>query len=187
MPPVELSTFIALLRGINVGGGNRLPMADLRALCADLGWFEVQTYVASGNVVFRASGSGGELEEALERAITDRFGLSIVTIVRTAPTWATYVASNPFPEASEAQPSRLMLALSKYQPKEDAVPVLQARAVDGERVARAGDALWIHYAGGAARSKISPGLIDRSAGSPVTTRNWRTVLRLHAMAQTYQS
>jgi uncharacterized protein (DUF1697 family) len=187
MPLVEPSTFIALLRGINVGGGNRLPMADLRAMCADLGWLDAQTYVASGNVLFRATGTAGGLEEALERTITDRFGLTIATIVRTAPTWASLGASNPFPEASEAQPNGVMLALSKHPPREEAVHDLQARAMDGERVARTGDALWIHYAGGAARSKISPGLLDRSVGSPVTTRNWRTVLRLHAMAQAYQS
>ena len=71
-----------------------------------------------------------------------------------------------------------MLALAKAPPSSDAVQALQERAANGERVVRTGDALWIHYAGGAGRSKLSPALLDRLVGSPMTTRNWRTVLKV---------
>ena len=74
-----------------------------------------------------------------------------------------------------------MLALCGAPPNEDAVDLLLHRAADGERITRVGDALWIHYAGGAGRSKLSPAILDRAAGSPVTTRNWRTVLKLAEM------
>lgn len=175
--------YVALLRGINVGGHNKVPMAELRALCAELGWEEVQSYVQSGNLVFESAGPPARLETELERAIERRFELSIAVIVRAAADWPAYVAGNPFPGASESAPNAVMLALSKAPPKAGAVEGLLERAADGERVERVGDAHWIHYAGGSARSKISPGLLDRLVGSPVTTRNWRTVLKLDELAR----
>lgn len=178
-----MPTHLALLRGINVSGRNRIPMADLQALCRELGWTEVTTYIQSGNVAFRAEGTAGSLEEALERGIERRFGLQIPVLVRAAEEWPAYVRGNPFPEASEREPNLVMLALSKLAPKEDAAERLQERAADGERVARVGDALWIHYAGGAGRSRLSPALLDRLAGSCVTARNWRTVLKLEELAK----
>jgi len=180
MPP---PTSIALLRGINVGGRTRIPMAELRALCAGLGWEDVRTYIQSGNVVFRAGAAAPALEEALERAVERRFGFPVPVIVRAAAEWPAYVEGNPFPEASGAEPNRVMLALSKAPPREEAVEGLRERAADGERIERVGDALWIHYAQGSGRSKLTPALLDRAAGSPVTTRNWRTVLQLGELAR----
>jgi uncharacterized protein (DUF1697 family) len=75
-----------------------------------------------------------------------------------------------------------MLALSKAPPKSEAVEGLRERAVGGERIVRVGDALWIHYGSGVAKSKLSPALFDRLVGSPVTARNWRTVLKLSELA-----
>lgn len=176
-------TFLALLRGINVGGV-RIPMAELRALCEeDLGWGEVRTYIQSGNVIFEADGDAAGHEEALERAVADRFGRSVPVLVRAAADWPGYVASNPFPGASEREANLVMLALSKEPPKPDAVEALLERAAGGERVARAGGALWIHFASGSARSKLTPTVLDRLVGSPVTTRNWRTVLKLDELVR----
>jgi uncharacterized protein (DUF1697 family) len=180
MPP---ATFLALLRGINVGGRNRLPMAELRSLCEGLGWEDVRTYIQSGNLVFRAAAPAGRLEADLESGIEHRFGLAIPTMVRAAADWPAYVSGNPFPEASEREPNLVMLALSKAPPGPDAVEKLRGRASGGEHIVRVGDALWIHYAGGAARSRLSPALLDRLVGSPVTTRNWRTVLELDRLVR----
>jgi uncharacterized protein (DUF1697 family) len=175
--------WIALLRGINVGGRNPVPMDDLRALCAGLGWTEARSYIQSGNLVFRARDGAGELETRLEEAVERRFGLAIPVLVRTAAEWRGYVESNPFPEVAASAPGLLMLALSREPPLAGAAEALRERAADGERIAEAGGALWIHYAGGAGRSRISPGLLDRVVGSAVTTRNWRTVEALAAMAE----
>lgn len=175
------TSFIALLRGINVGGANRVPMAELRELCAELGWSDVRTYIASGNVVFGASGPEGELATALEEAIRRRFDLHVPVIVRTASHWERYVRGNPFGETPEAEAKHVMLGVSKAPPAASALETLRARATGGERVERVGDALWIHYAAGVARSKLSPGMLDRAVGSPVTTRNWRTVVKLGEM------
>lgn len=180
---MHLAPFIALLRGINVGGRNKVPMAELRALCAELGWGDVRSYIQSGNLVFRAGGPPASLETELEQGIEERFGLSIPVLVRAAADWPAYVRGNPFPEASRSTPNHVLLALSKAPPSPDAAERLLERALDGERVARVADALWIHYAGGAGRSKLSPALLDRFVGSPVSARNWRTVLELQELAR----
>lgn len=171
-------TWIALLRGVNVSGRNKLPMADLRAWCAGLGWQAVQTYIQSGNVMFQADAAQPALEDALERAITTHVGLSIAVIVRAVASWPAYVRGNPYPEAARDEPNLVMLALSKAPPRPDAVTALRERATSGERIIQVGDALWIHYAAGVGRSRLSPALFDRLVGSPVTARNWRTVLKL---------
>ncbi len=177
-----MQRFIALLRGINVSGQNKIPMAELRAVCATMGWENVQSYIQSGNLIFYAETTVAEQEADLEAAIAQHFGLTIRVIVRAAAHWPAYVQSNPFPAAAEATPNLLMLALAKRQPKPDAVAGLQERAAAGEQIAQVGDALWIHYPAGAGRSKLSPALFDRLVGSPVTSRNWRTVLKLHALS-----
>ena len=179
MPPAR---FVALLRGINVGGRNSIPMLELRSLCLNLRWADVHTYIQSGNVIFRAAAPAATLEGELEQAIERRFGLSVPVMVRAAADWTRYFGSNPFPEASASEPNLVMLALAKAPPKGGAVQGLQERATSGERIVQAGDALWIHYAGGAGRSKLSPAVLDRLVGSPVTTRNWRTVIKLKELA-----
>jgi uncharacterized protein (DUF1697 family) len=171
---------VALLRAVNVGG-RKLPMAELRALCATLGWTDIATYIQSGNVVFRASGEAEEIEQALERAIANAYGYEAPVLVRTAAQWAHYPPGNPFPQAANDEPNRLMLLLSKRPPNADAEAIIQARATAGEQVRRAGDALWIHFPEGSGTSKLTPSLIDRAIGSPATSRNYRTVTVLKEM------
>lgn len=176
------STQIALLRGINVGGHNKIKMAELRSLCGEIGWADTQSYIQSGNLVFSASGKRADLEAELERRIEDRFGLAIPVIVRAATDWSKCLSSNPFPEASAKEPNHVLLLLSKARPQADVVAELRARATGGELIERAGDALWVHFGGGVAGSKLTAALLDRLVGSTVTSRNWRTVLKLAEMA-----
>ncbi|HEY1145691.1 MAG TPA: DUF1697 domain-containing protein [Allosphingosinicella sp.] len=176
-----MDRFVALLRGINVGGHNKVSMADLRAVGEGLGWSDVSTYIQSGNLIFGAAGKVDALESALEAALAERFGVAVAVIARTAPQWAGHVASNPFPEAAEAEPNRLMLCLAKKTPRADCDAALQEKARDGEKVRLVGATLWIHYPARAGQSRLSPSLIDRLVGSPVTARNVRTALKLEAM------
>ena len=173
--------WVALIRGINVGASRKLPMAELREECVKLGWADVATYIQSGNLVFSAPGTARELETRLEQAISEHFGLDVPVIVRKGFDWARYTQT-PFPEAACAEPNRLMLMLSKKPPAADAASAIQERARDGERVALAGDAVWIHYPAGSGTSRLSPSLLDRLIGSPATSRNCRTILKLAEMA-----
>jgi uncharacterized protein (DUF1697 family) len=176
-----MARFIALLRGINVGGRAKIPMAELRKLCAELGWTGVATYIQSGNLVFEAAGKAPSLEAKLEKALDAEFGFAAAVIVRTAAELNGVAEANPFPKEGEGEPNRLLVGLSKDKPKAGAAEALQARAVAGERVRQAGGALWFHYPQGVGTSKLTPSLIDRIVGSPLTARNWRTILKLREM------
>jgi uncharacterized protein (DUF1697 family) len=177
-----MGRMVALLRAVNVGG-RKLPMAELRALCADLGWTDVATYIQSGNVVFTAPGKAEAVAAVLEDAIEKRFGLDVPVIVRGKKEWADYPGLNPFPQAAKDEPNKLHILLSKRPPASDAAETIQARARAGERVKQAGDALWLHYPEGAGTSKLTPSLIDRAIGSPGTARNYNTLMRLKEMLE----
>jgi uncharacterized protein (DUF1697 family) len=171
---------VALLRAVNVGG-RKVPMAELRALCAGIGWGDVATYIQSGNVVFTADGTDAAIEAALEKAIAKAFGFEAPVIVRSAGKWSAYAGTTPFPTAAKDEPNRLMLLLSKHSPAEGAEEIIQARAQHGEQVRHAGDAIWIHFPSGQADSKLTPAAIDKAIGSPATGRNYNTVLKLQEM------
>lgn len=187
-------TSVLLLRGVNVGGHRKVPMAELRAVCGEIGFANVRTYLASGNVVAEVprSGSGaaaarGECSavnaaKALEAAIEVRFGFAVDVIARRADDWGAYLADNPFPEQSAVQPNRVMLLLANRVPAAGAVEAIRERAGTGEIVQGVRDGIWIYYAEGAADTKITPASIDKAVGGPTTSRNWRTVQALHEMA-----
>jgi uncharacterized protein (DUF1697 family) len=177
-----MARLIALLRAVNVGG-RKLPMAGLRALCGELGWEDVETYIQSGNLVFTAAGRPEALEAKLESAIRERFGFHSDVMIRSAGQWAALLEANPFAEASKAEPNRVLAGLAKGKLAPGAAEAVAARASAGERVELAGGALWFHYPAGVGTSKLTPSLIDRAAGSPVTARNWRTMVRLGEMAE----
>jgi uncharacterized protein (DUF1697 family) len=177
-----MGRMVALLRAVNVGG-RKLPMAELRALCAELGWTDVATYIQSGNVVFSAPGKAEAIEAALEAAIGKRFGLDVPVIVRSKAQWAEYPGLNPFPDIAKDAPARLMLVLTKRPPIKGAAEVVEARARDGEQVRQTGDALWFHFPNGAGKSKLTPSLVDRAIGSPGTARNYNTVMKLKEMLE----
>jgi uncharacterized protein (DUF1697 family) len=177
-----MTTFIALLRGINVGGHKKIAMAELRALCADCGCASVQSYIQSGNLVFASPGAEAAIAADLEAAIAARFGFAVDVLVRSAQKWPTLRKGNPFPQATATEPNLVLMALAKRSPHKEAVAALREHARSGERIESAGEAIWFHFPQGVARSKLSPALIDRLVGSPVTARNVRTVDKLAELA-----
>lgn len=173
-----MTTYVALLRGINVGGHRKVPMAGLRAVCAEAGFGDVRSYIQSGNLVLDGAGAPAETEGVLETAIARRFGFAVDVIARTAAQWHNYVASNPLSEAAAAAPSRVMLVLSRPPLDAAAVERLRDRAAGGEAIVAVDDVLWIHFPDGAGHSKLAAAL----GRQPSTARNWRTVLKLAGMA-----
>ncbi len=174
-----MTTFIALLRGINVGGNRKLAMGALRELCTASGLNDVRSYVNSGNLVFTAEGTPEGQEARIEAAIEKHFGFKVDVIVRSAREWSAYVHSNPFPELAQKHPNFVMLMVPKRPLGRDAVEKLRAKIAGDEQVEQALDVLWIYYAQGAGRSKLA---VTSLGKIPVTTRNWRTVLKLDEMA-----
>lgn len=181
---LHLRGYVALLRGINVGGHNQVSMARLKEVVGALGWLNVQSYIRSGNVVFQAPEAAADVESKLERAIEKEFGVTICVIVREAAAWPQHVKQNPFLKAAKEAPNSLYLCLSKSPPNKDSAGKLQERGIAGEQVKLIGDAVWIHFLSGMGKTKLSPALMDRLIGSPVTARNWRTVLKLKELAAT---
>jgi uncharacterized protein (DUF1697 family) len=172
---------VALLRGVNVGGHRRVPMADLRDLATGLGFGDVATYVASGNLVYATDLGPAAAAAGLAGAIERRFGFPVDVVARTAAQWGRHAKGCPFPAAAAREPGRVLLVLSRDAPSRDGVAALAGWAAAGERVASAAGAVWIHYAGGVGRSKLTPALLDRLLGSPCTARNWTTVVALRAL------
>lgn len=178
-----MTLWVALMRGINVGSTRKLPMAELRAMCVEMGWENPETYIQSGNLIVDAPGGATSVREALEKGIAERFGHSRVdVIVRAAKDWKAYEQSNPFAEDTNALPKLVHLCLSRDPLKHGVAEALRERAVAGERIEVAGGALWIDFAdSGVAKSKLTPAYIDKSAGSPVTARNWNSVRKISEM------
>lgn len=170
---------IALLRGINVGGNRKVPMADLKALAANLGFKDVENYIQSGNLVFDSKENATQSEALLEKAIEKKFGFFVDVIVRDAKQWNAFLKT-PFSEAAKARPHLLHLGLTKSAFTAGAEAAIRERATH-EKVKVVGQALWIDFADGVARSKLTPAFLDRVLGSTVTMRNWKTVQRLFEM------
>jgi uncharacterized protein (DUF1697 family) len=173
-----MAKYVALLRGINVGGHRKVPMARLKAVAGQLGLGAPRTYVASGNLVFSADTGAGDLEARLEKAIEREFGFAVDVIVRSAAEWTALAEGNPFPEESEASPNLVMMTIGKRPATDADVAALRPRAAANERVERHGEALWIWFGDGAGRSKLGAGSPGRDIW---TARNWRTVATLRDM------
>ena len=170
--------YVALLRGVNVGGHRKVPMDALRELASGLGLKSSRTYLASGNLLFESDEDAGQLERRIETAIAERFGFGVDVLVRSAAQWSAYCAGNPMPEESADTPNFVMMTIGKRPATDADVEALAKKAGANERVERAGDAIWTWFGDGAGRSKIGAAPTGREVW---TTRNWRTVQALAEM------
>jgi uncharacterized protein (DUF1697 family) len=173
---------VGLLRGINVAGQKKVPMAELRELATSIGLGDVKTYIQSGNLVFHSGLSESKTAAALESAIAEHFGFEVEVVVCSGVKWLGYAAKSPFPDAEEERPKTLLLGVSKSGPSKDAVETVMGYAVN-ERAAVLAGALWIDFVDGSGKSKIRPAVLQRALGPSATTRNWRTVQTLGDMVR----
>jgi uncharacterized protein (DUF1697 family) len=178
---VALTTFVALLRGVNVGGHKAVAMADLRAFLAELGYASPRSLLQSGNLVFEGEGAGPVVEARLEGEAEARLGLKTDFMVRTAAEWAGIIAANPLAAEAERDPSHLLVMVFKGAPEPSALSALEAAVPGRERVHGHGRELYIVYPDGIGTSKLTGQLIERRLGLRGTGRNWNTVLKLAAL------
>ena len=177
-----MTVHVALLRAVNVGGQNRIAMADLRALATGLGFANPRTVLQSGNLAFEADGSGAELEARLESETGNRLGVETDYFVRSADEWRRIVADNPFRDEAADDPGHLLVMPLKATPAKDRVDALQA-SITGREIVRSGERhLYLVYPDGIGRSKLTAQRIDKALGTRGTARNWNTVLKLMALA-----
>jgi uncharacterized protein (DUF1697 family) len=167
-----LPRFVGLLRGVNVGGKNKLPMGELRTLFESLGHREVSTFIQSGNVIF--TGTEPVTPEQLETAIANRFGIEITVMLRTPAELECVVKRNPFPSGD---PSKLHVGFMAEKPLAAAVAKLDRERFRPDEFAVRDAELYLYLPNGMARTKL-PGYLDRQLKIPTTVRNWNTVNKL---------
>ena len=177
-----MTTCIALLRAINLGAHNAVPMADLREFVTRLGFGRVQSLLQTGNLVFQSDGRAGEqLERLLEVEAKRRLRLETDFFVRSGQEWQAVIRRNPFPKEASSDPAHLLVLFLKDAPDAKSVKGLQA-ANTGPEVARAvGKQLYVVYPDGIGRSRLTNAVIEKRLGTRGTGRNWNTVMKLGAL------
>ena len=170
-------SWVALLRGINLGPRNKISMADLKELFADLGAEDVETYVQSGNVLFRSSDARDDLVRAIENEIDKRLGLQVTVLLRTDAELAKLVADNPFGE-DEPEATKLHVTFLAERPDRSRAAALDEEQFAPDRFRVTPDAVYLHCPNGYGRSKLSNAFFEKQLGVAATTRNWRTVTTL---------
>jgi len=175
---------IALLRAVNVGGRNRLPMTDLREVASDLGFHAIQTYVQSGNLVFATDRVDLlPIEPQLRAAIFEKSGVETDVFLRSLDEWQLVIRQNPFEAFAHSNPSRFAVVFLTQSPEGDAVAQLKASVKGNESIEVVGRHAYVCYPDGMGDSKLTIGVMEAELAVRGTARNWNTVLRLLNLAQ----
>ena len=175
-----MTAYVAMLRGINVGGHAKVAMADLRHEFADLGYDDVRTYIQSGNVLFEASASASALLAAIERRLEARFALPIKVVLRTHAQLAGVVDRNPL-RGGGREPARLHVTFLASKPPAARVAGLDDTAFAPDEFRVVGREVYLHCPGGYGNTKLNNAFFERKLGVGATTRTWKTVTTLRGM------
>ena len=174
-------TYVALLRGINVGGRKKVSMADLRALVEAVGAEDVATHLQSGNVILRSREPAAALGPAIEAAIERELGIDVTVVLRTGAQLRKVVGGNPL-AGRESDPKKLHVAFLAETPERSRVAKLDPARAEPDVFHVAGREIYLHYPNGYGRSKLTNAWLEQQLGVAATTRNWRTVTRLAELA-----
>ena len=187
-----LCTWVALLRGVNVGKAQRVPMETLRSLLAGMGCTQVRTLLNSGNSVFRAPGPATSaralaLASGLVQALRSELKLEVPVVVKSAAQWAALVDGNPFGgagggSATVRDPSRLLVALTQDEGSLQALQRIEGLVSLPEAFTVGPHAAYLHCPDGILDSHAGQALLGK-VGQAVTSRNWATTLKIQALAR----
>jgi len=176
-------TYIAMLRGINVGGNKRVEMSRLRASCEALGFEKVQTYIQSGNVIFQAGKSStSTLSRTMEEKLLADFGFSVSVITRTSEEMGEAIQNNPFLGKKGIDPAKLHITFLSQAPPTAELKKLDILATKSEQSRCRGREIYLYLPDGQARTKLTNNAIEKALSLTATTRNWNTVNQLYRMA-----
>jgi uncharacterized protein (DUF1697 family) len=178
-----MTTYIAVLRAINLGPHNRIAMADLRDMLGKLKFGDPKTLLLSGNAVFTSGiTSSAALEQQLEAASTKHLKVTTDYFVRSAAEWQAIIKGNPFPSEAKSDPGHLLMMCLRHAPAPAAVKALQEKIKGREVVKAKGKHAYFVYPDGVGRSKLTIAVIEKTLGTRGTARNWNTVLKLGELA-----
>ncbi|NPV02943.1 MAG: DUF1697 domain-containing protein [Brevinematales bacterium] len=175
-----MATYISLLRGVNVGGKNRVRMDELARLYESMGYSRVRTYIQSGNVLFdSAEKDTGLLQREIEGQIASALGLDVRALIRTRDELRGVIARNPFGAEYHDQ---LYVAFLSAAPENPPMDALEKLKDEREQFVIYGKEIYIYYHNGAGTTKFSNTALEKKLGLVSTTRNWNTVNQLAAMS-----
>jgi uncharacterized protein (DUF1697 family) len=178
---------ICLLRGVNVGGHNMIKMHTLRALCESLGHCDVQTYVQSGNVVFRTKERDvAKVAKKIEDAIEKQHGFRPDIILRTAAEMREVIARNPFAKRAGIEPAKLIVTFLASEPTTESQAALLELKPKPEELRLNGREVYAYFPDGMGSSKFTP-ILSRTLKNKGTARNWNSVLKLLEMAEVLET
>jgi uncharacterized protein (DUF1697 family) len=173
--------YAALLRAVNVGGNNKIAMADLRAALGDLGYTDVITHLQSGNAVFSCPRTPApELEHDIATAIADRLKVKCAVMVRNGDELAAAVGSHPL-GAEPENPSRYFVAFLSTEPSAERLAALTAESFLPDRLWVRGREAYLWCPDGAAQTKLTNTTLEKRLGVAATSRNWNTVTKLSSL------
>ena len=180
-----MAKYISILRGINVGGNRKILMKDLKVLFEEMGLSKVETYIQSGNVIFESDLklSNADLEVKIEQAIIETFGFVVPVIIRTADEWAKSIVNNPFWKDKDADIDRLHLTCLKEVPSQELLEKIKRFQFLPDRYEIIAKDVFIFCAAGYGTSKLTNPFFESKLKVPATTRNWKTVIKLHEMSK----
>ncbi len=179
-----MQTYIAMLRGINVSGREKIKMADLRAYLSELDWQDLNTYIQSGNIVFRAEvATESLLAKVLADKIREKYEFDVPVLVKTQADVEAVVNENPFPKADGYDSKYLHVTFLAKAPTEAAIEVVKAVSHEPEQFIWRGTHLYLYAPKGYGRAKLNNNFLERKLDVQATTRNWKTVNKLLEMAQ----
>jgi uncharacterized protein (DUF1697 family) len=177
-----MKTYIALFRGINVGGNNILPMKELKALLENLDLQSVRTYIQSGNVVFQSEEeNAARLSRKISAEIKKSHGFEPQVLLLRIEEMEKAIEANPFPEA-ESEPKTLHVNFLAAVPENPDLKALEGLRKENERFELKGNIFYLHAPDGIGRSKLAANA-EKLLGVPMTARNWRTVSKIMEMAK----
>ncbi len=179
-----MTVIISMLRGVNVGGHNKIKMDALRALYESLKLRDAQTYVQSGNVIFRTDERDlARLAKRIEDGIERKYGFRPDVILRTAAEMKDLIARNPFAKRRGIEPSKLLVSFLASDPGEEAREKVRLTKCDPEELRIERRELYIYFPNGIGRSKLSWAALEKTLKTPGTGRNWNSVTKMLEMAE----
>ncbi len=178
-----MKTYVALLRGINVGGKNTIPMSELKKALSSRGYEDVVTYIQTGNVVFRSpAGDAQEIANDIEQRIAESFAIGVTVLLRTGAELLAIARRNPFLRV-EPDLSKLHVVFMSGRSSTKAVAGLDPDRSPPDEFGVHGREIYLHLPNGAGRSKLTIDYFERRLGVAATARNWNTLIKLIALTE----
>jgi uncharacterized protein (DUF1697 family) len=177
-----MQKYISLLRGVNMTGHNSIKMAELASLYKDLGFTEVQTYIQSGNVIFKSSESEDDIRNKIERGISEKFSYDIASMIRTVEGLEVLFSSNPYLKEADFDPAKMAVVFLHEHVTDIQSTKVSTVSYPPDKFMICGREIFIYCPNGFGRTKLYTNFFENKMGVTGTTRNWKTIKTIYDIA-----